>query len=184
VEFGDIYLTVTSFTNFSTSLRRIDFSEFWEVLYSLCLNLLSSLHSVKTVSIAGVGAHRAKGVPGPDKCKHSRPNTRLVVSLTRRAAASQVSNEDKVKGLLLNIWRYGQELLGAHMLEYGTLHGGGFNTSKEELLRSVEVGAPGWFGGGGAPICCCAWGSLNTFGWTAVIFNILSRLRVRRRCLR
>lgn len=44
-----------------------------------------------------------------------------------------------MKGLLLNIWRYSQELLGAHMQEYGTLHGGGFNTSKEELLRSVEV---------------------------------------------
>jgi hypothetical protein len=52
-----------------------------------------------------------------------------------------VSNEDKVKGLLLNMWRYSQELLGAHMLEYGTLQGGGFNTSKEELLRSVEVSA-------------------------------------------
>jgi hypothetical protein len=83
VEFGDIYLTVTSFTNFSTSLRRIDFSEFWEVPHNLCLDLLSSLHSVKTVSIVGVGAHRAKGVPGPDKCKHSRPNIRVVVSLTR-----------------------------------------------------------------------------------------------------
>jgi hypothetical protein len=39
------------------------------------------------------------------------------------------------------MWRYSQELLGAHMLEYGTLQGGGFNTSKEELLRSVEVSA-------------------------------------------
>lgn len=31
VEFGDIYLTVISFSNFSTSLRRIDFAEFCEV---------------------------------------------------------------------------------------------------------------------------------------------------------
>jgi hypothetical protein len=31
VEFGDIYLTVTSFSNFSTALRRIDFAEFCEV---------------------------------------------------------------------------------------------------------------------------------------------------------
>jgi len=52
---------------------------------------------------------------------------------------SGVSAEDKVKGLLLNMWRYSQEMLGAHMQEYGTLRGGGFNTHKEELLRSVEV---------------------------------------------
>lgn len=44
-----------------------------------------------------------------------------------------------MKGLLLNMWRYSQELLGAHMLEYGTLHGGGFISAKEELLRSTEV---------------------------------------------
>ena len=50
-----------------------------------------------------------------------------------------MSPEDKVKGLLLNMWRYSQELLGAHMQEYGTLLGGGFNTHKEELLRSLEV---------------------------------------------
>ena len=52
-----------------------------------------------------------------------------------------MSNEDKVKALLMNMWRYSQELLGAHMLDYGTLHGGGFNTAKEELLRSTEVSA-------------------------------------------
>jgi hypothetical protein len=94
-----------------------------------------------------------------------------------------VSNEDKVKGLLLNIWRYGQELLGAHMLEYGTLHGGGFNTSKEELLRSVEVGTIGRDGGQKSRSPCNAWDRWMPSG-SLQSSSTFCRLRVRRRCLR
>ncbi len=32
LELGDIYLTVISSNNFSPTLRKIDFSEFWEAL--------------------------------------------------------------------------------------------------------------------------------------------------------
>ena len=31
MELGDIYLTTIAFTNFKTSIRKIDFREFWEV---------------------------------------------------------------------------------------------------------------------------------------------------------
>ena len=40
VEFGDIYLTVTSFTNFSTSLRKIDFNEFFEVVLVIVIRIV------------------------------------------------------------------------------------------------------------------------------------------------
>jgi hypothetical protein len=98
VEFGDVFLTVTAFGEFSPMLRKINYKEFSEALVRIAFLAFNS-----------------------------NPKT------------SVLSNEDKVKGLLLNIWRYTQELLGSHMQEYGTLHGGGFNTAKEELLRSVEV---------------------------------------------
>jgi len=94
VEFGDIYLTVTFFNNFTPTLRKLEFKEFCEALVRI------ALLAFKDVA---------------------------------------VSNENKVKGLFLNLWRYMQELLGAHMMEYGTIAGGGFNTYKEELLNSVEA---------------------------------------------
>lgn len=31
MDLGDIYLTTISFNNFKTSIRSIDFKEFWEV---------------------------------------------------------------------------------------------------------------------------------------------------------
>ena len=46
VEFGDIYLTVTSFSNFSTSLRRIDFSEFCEAIVRIALRAFQKLSGV------------------------------------------------------------------------------------------------------------------------------------------
>lgn len=117
MEFGDIYLTVTSFNNFSTSLRRIDFGEFCEVRTTH-----GTAHTTWTLTRYFI-----------------IPQAIVRIALRAFQNLSGVSAEDKVKGLLLNMWRYSQEMLGAHMQEYGTLLGGGFNTHKEELLRSVEV---------------------------------------------
>eukprot|EP00597_Dinobryon_sp_UTEXLB2267_P007803 CAMPEP_0170097076 /NCGR_PEP_ID=MMETSP0019_2-20121128/28993_1 /TAXON_ID=98059 /ORGANISM="Dinobryon sp., Strain UTEXLB2267" /LENGTH=476 /DNA_ID=CAMNT_0010319243 /DNA_START=1605 /DNA_END=3032 /DNA_ORIENTATION=- len=95
VDIGDIYLTVISFNNFSTSIRKIDFKEFWECIVRSALKAFQ--------------------------------------------AYEEMTSDQKLKELLLHMWRHTQSNSHDHMLGYGTLQGGGFNTHKGSLLKVSQL---------------------------------------------
>lgn len=53
-------------------------------------------------------------------------------------AEETISDEDRVKALLLNMWRYLQEQLRQHMLTYGRITGGHFHDYKEAFFKEHE----------------------------------------------
>ncbi len=95
LDLGEIYLSVISFTNFSTNLRQVDFKEFWEALIRCALV-----------------AYRDK---------------------------TNVTTEDKIRGLFLSIWRHLQNCSIENMSGYGTVSGGGFNNYKGGLIRGSQM---------------------------------------------
>eukprot|EP01035_Chromulina_nebulosa_P027576 gene27576-36285_t len=94
MELGDIYLTTIAFNNFKTSIRKIDFREFWECIVRCALQAFKE--------------HMA------------------------------LTSDQKVKELLLHMWRHTQADTQSHMRGYGTLQGGGFNTHKGTLLKTFS----------------------------------------------
>lgn len=54
-------------------------------------------------------------------------------------AEETISDEDRVKALLLNMWRYLQEQLRQHMLTYGRITGGHFHDYKEAFFKEHEL---------------------------------------------
>ena len=51
----------------------------------------------------------------------------------------KLSTENKVKGLLLYVWRNIQKSISEHMSGFGSLLGGGFNSDKGRLMRGAQV---------------------------------------------
>eukprot|EP01038_Epipyxis_sp_PR26KG_P014795 gene14795-19879_t len=95
LELGEIFLSSTSINNFSTSLRKMEFSEFWEAFVRCALVAFKS--------------------------------------------KTEITTENKVKGLLLYVWKYLQNTVTDHMTGYGTMSGGGFNAYKGRLIKGAQM---------------------------------------------